>query len=270
MKTLYILATSPRPDSYINAMIHVMRSFHDVSVMKLVTVSGPDSQDGVQYAGTVMSNVIRQLDALCTGHYIRDIGDPDKTEAIDTVARQFYLDYYPGIKKMLTVATIDFTRLDSDLRELIGDGQCLFDVSALGKDLLADVFAVSLAQEFREIYYFKLLKPKLPRDSTKGQFDLIHQLTPYQDYRFVNLTGSEPVRKSLARIRANLMQFRTAVATVILVAFIVLSLQDYFKKTWAINLLTNISIIGAIASAVFLFVDPRNKTKKIRRLRSRL
>jgi hypothetical protein len=251
-------------------MIHVMRAFHDVSVMKLVTISGPDSQDGVQYAGTVMSNVIRQLDALCTGHYIRDIGKPDKTEPIDAIAQQFYADYYPSIKKMLTLATIELARLDSDLRELIGDGQCLFDVSALGKDLLVDVFAVSLAQEFREIYYLKLLEPKLPGDSTKGRLDLIHQLKSGRDYRFVNLTGSEPVRRSLTRIRANLMQFRTAVATVILVAFIVLTFQDYFKKTWAINLLANISIIGAIASAVFLFIDPRNKAKKIGRRRPRL
>jgi hypothetical protein len=267
MKTLYILATSPRPDTYINAMIHVMRSFHDVSSIKLVTIAGPDSQDGVQCAGVVMANVMNQLGALASGSYIRDIGKPASTEPIDAIAQQFYSDYFPVIKKMLNAESIDLENIDSGLADLIGDGQCLFDVSALGKDLLADAFAVFLALDFREIYYFKLLEPKLPRDSTKGRFDLIHQLTPHEDYRFVNLTGSEPVRKSLARIRANLMQFRTAVTTVILVAFVVLAVQEYFKKTWAVDLLTTISVIGAIASAIFLFVDPRNSLKKAKRVR---
>jgi hypothetical protein len=269
MRTLYILATSERPDTYINTMIHVMRSYHDVSSMKLVTVSGPDSKDAEQNALTIMNNVKLQLDALCEGQYMRDIGDPTSTQPVGASAQQFYLNYYPDIKKMLGTQAISFARLGSELAELVGDGQCVFDVSALGKDLLADVFAVFLASGFREIYYFKLLAPKLPRSSSQGQFDLIHALNPRDDYRFVNLTGGDPVKKALATIRANLMQFRTAVATILLVAFIVLIVQEIYRKTWALSLLATIAVIGAIASAVFLFVDPRSNYKKIRNFRSR-
>jgi hypothetical protein len=267
MRTLYILATSPRPDPYINTMIHVMKSFHDVSSIKLVTISGTGSSGTEQAAMTVMSNIERQLDSLCSGKYIPNIGKPEKTESIGSIAQQFYLDYYPRIKEILGTAKIDLSRLSRDLRGLIADGWCLFDVSALRKDLLTDVFAVLLAQEFRELYYFELVEPELPQDSTKGRMDLIHELEPMKDYVFKNLMASKSVQSSLVRIRANLMQFRTAIVTILLVAFIFGVVQVFFQKTWLMGIFVFISLVGAIASAVFLFVDPRKGIKRARRSR---
>lgn len=268
MRTLYVLATSPRPDSYINVIIHVLRSFHDVSSIKLVTIS--DSPESRQDAMTVMSNIERQLEALCNGQYIPNIARPKLIEPISDAGRLFYLNYSDTIKRMLGSASISLSYLDRDLRELIADRWCLFDVTALRKDLLTDVFSVLLAQEFRDIYYFELIKPALPQDSTKGRLDLIHDMRPREDYEFKNLMASDPVQRSLAHIRANLMQFRTAIAVLLAAAFVVFAVQAFFKETWITNTLVSVSIVGAIASMLFLFVNPRNVAKKAWHYRTRL
>jgi membrane protein YdbS with pleckstrin-like domain len=63
------------------------------------------------------------------------------------------------------------------------------------------------------------------------------------------------------------MQFRTAGIVVLLLAFIFGIVQVFFHKSWLMGIFVFISIVGAIASGVFLFVDPQKRLKKPRRFR---
>ncbi len=72
-----------------------------------------------------------------------------------------------------TSVVIPIQELDERLRRFAATGQCIFDVSALKKNLLVDVVATLLSLQYSEVYSFELLQRQV-----YGPEDLYHGLRP--------------------------------------------------------------------------------------------
>lgn len=159
-KTLYTFATSERPDAYINALSHAI-AHHEVTTFHVIVISEHDYKDISEskvWATNVISQISNQLSMLSKGKYLDDktgSAIPLKsTEDIDTYERCLETINKSGT----TGIVIPLNELDKQLRLYASKGQCLFDVSALKKNLLVDVVAVLLSVNFSDVYSFELHK----------------------------------------------------------------------------------------------------------------
>lgn len=254
MRTLYVFATSTRPDVYINVLAYSVDHLQASSVCVIVISEHdyPQKEDeGRLLATTVVARLNEQLGELAEGHYIRYPGADNHREITD-------LDNYPnaGIyKKCLNVVnqtgtwkTIPLSDLDKSLKSFVKNSNCIFDVSALKNNLLVDVIATLLSLKFSEVYSFELKKPQ-----SYGQSDLYHNLKENEDFAYRNLTTSKPVKQSLARIskwslKSKYVLMATAMLLVCLVAL------GIFGKNSDLLYWVNIgAILASIGSYIFLF-----------------
>jgi hypothetical protein len=126
---------------------------------------------------------------------------------------------------------------------------CIFDVTALKKNLLIDVAVALLALGYDEVFTFEL-----KRKPSFDQTDLYHQLSSPVDYAYRNLLSSAPVAASVSRLRRLTVGSRTVglVASVLLAASLALYAWNPASKTLAVTGI--VSAVASIVSALYPFL----------------
>jgi len=251
MKTLYLVATSERPDPYINTLVHTLSlGVSSVTIVVIGEHEYPDEHEE-SLASTVLANISTQLRSLAAGRYLSDVGQPGRTNhiSIDEDDARVYARCLDHLNQhSVTSVVIPLYDLDDRLKGFTSSGPCIFDVSALKKKLLVDVVALLLSRGFSEVYSFELLK-----SPTYDQRDLIHALRR-DEYLYRNLTDSTPVRKALERVTSRYVRFRTMVRVTLILLFLVGVPQILFADSWLTRVFGSLSAVASIASFLFLFV----------------
>jgi len=255
LKALYIFATSERPDVYINALTHAIEH-HGVSSIHVVVISEHDYVDEEDrqsslLASTVVSRVSEQLEALQRREYI-DFRSRDVTPLPTTASVQVYGRCLNAMNRSGTTSlVVPIQQLDKRLRSFVASGSCVFDVSALKKNLLVDVLATLLSLSFSEVYSFELKR------QTFGPSDLYHALTPNEDFTWRNLTTSSSVRRALKRISRWNLRSRLALIFVAAIAGIFALLRVFYPEGESLSIFNAAAMVASIGSFFFILVMDR-------------
>ena len=96
--------------------------------------------------------------------------------------------------------TVVYSRLEDEITSFLNSNgyNCIFDVSAILKGYLVDLYALLLSKNVEDIYAFEL---KL-RGRTYDENELIHNLSLDRgDYEFVNLTKSNYTKDRIIKTK---------------------------------------------------------------------
>jgi hypothetical protein len=262
MRTLYLFASSLRPDAYINSLAHTVETM-SVSRVFIVTIrEGYDNNLGAKepegkknesevLASTVFGRIEEQLRALCEGKYIENRKDGSQriarllnTEGISTYERCLAV-----MNHSATLKAIPLVDLDQILRSFTREKNCIVDVTAVKKNLLVDIIAVLLSLSFSDVYNFELIKPQ-----EFDQLDLWHNMRYSKDFVYNNLAASKAVQNGLMRISRWSMRVQSVmlVSAILAGGFVALSLLRPESK--ALTLFNISAMVASVGSYIFLLV----------------
>ena len=152
-------------------------------------------------------------------------------------------------KSGTTGVVVPHSTLGTVLKNYIDNGNCLFDVSALKKNLLVDVVTILLSYNFSEVYNFELQKKP-----SFDQKDLYHNLKRENSFAFRNLANSEPVQNSLRRISRWTLRAHAIFMYTAIVALIFIPISIFWKDSFAVIVFNSAAIIAGIGSYLYMFV----------------
>lgn len=211
--TLYVFATSDRPDVYINAIVYCLEN-EDFSIKRII-LSGisRDKVNKDKYElklRLIKERILLQIDALQGGHYIprfprpddftdeskiREFNDQGRAEIRDsakfiglsTAAQRMYrkVSTLPEIDTKL----LDYEKLDEYLSITRTNG-FVFDLSGLVKSYMLEVYFLLSQKGSVDIYSFEIKRDERLYDET----ELIHNLDANNgDYEYQKLSSSKYV-----------------------------------------------------------------------------
>src|ERR1044072_5182411 len=138
MNTLYIFATSERPDAYINTVAYAIEH-RQATAIYIIVISehnyAEEMQESELLASTVVANINEQLRKLSVGAYIEKWSGPNGRVA-STLQNLANLDVYKRCLEAMnrsgtTGIVIPLSNLDNTLRGYVSRSSCIVDVSAL-------------------------------------------------------------------------------------------------------------------------------------------
>ena len=259
MKTLYIFATSHRPDVYINAIAYSIEHLNVGSIHVIVVSEHSyleEEQKAKLMATKVVANINHQLEALHNKKYLdfrKESGNPKSLELNNVDGISIYAKCLEVINKSGTTGiVIPYSKLDTKLREYIKKGNCTFDLSALKKNLLVDIVAIVISYSFSDVYTFELRKKP-----TFDQNDLYHNLRYDESFIFRNLADSHLVRNSLRRISRWSVKTRTILILTVIISLVFISLSIFWKNSPLLTIFNNLAIIASLGSYLYLFIKDK-------------
>jgi hypothetical protein len=260
MSTLYIFATSERPDAYINTLAYSIDHLQAEAIY-IIVISEHDYAEEARadelLASTVLSNINEQLHALSQGLYIsswKAQGERKSEHLMNRSGLDIYKRCLEAMNKSGTTGIIiPLSNLDRTLKTYVSKGGCIIDVSALKKNLLVDVVATLLSIGSSDVFSFELKKRQ-----SYGQEDLYHSLRVNEDYIFRNLANSESVRKSLRRISKWSARAKAILLFTLLLTAIFTPLAFFWKGSSLLAFLNIAAMAASIGSYLFLFVRERS------------
>ncbi|MDQ3011386.1 MAG: hypothetical protein M3X11_11865 [Acidobacteriota bacterium] len=190
-ETLFIFVTSDRPDVYINTTYYCVEHYGIKEIIYLgITKDKLKESSEEEYLKSVRQRVIDQLTGLKDGKY--SYWDKDERRWKDKVVdvSTHYRSKYAAIAMMREpqVEVLVYDKLEAEIKEFlrIKGSDCIFDVSAISKSYLVDVYTLLLSQGASDIYAFELRKrPDF------DERDLIHKLSIDEgNYGYVKMTES--------------------------------------------------------------------------------
>jgi hypothetical protein len=250
--TLYIFATSARPDAYVNSIAH-LASQQELGKVQIVVVAEhdyPRDEEEADLATEVLASILDLLKALSQGVYPKRQKDGSTSRvALPDRSYEIYAKCLDTLNKQGNgCLSISYSDLERRLVELSKE-DCLFDLSALKKHLLVDVVATLIAHNFSRVRAFELHKAP-----TFDERDLYHNLRK-EDFIYRNLAKSPLINSSLKHIRrwstrSQLFLILTVVLTGILIlirtiAGVASPLMDYMNGA---------AVVASIASFLFQFI----------------
>jgi len=176
-KILYIFVTSDIPDIYINVIGYCIEHYKINKVIYLGIVKDRGQRVAIdQKLEEIKRNVSEQLVSLQEGNYKyrnKDVKQWD-TKAIDIKSHEKQR-YNKIASQKFESYTIIYDELDNEISSFlrVNNSQCIFDVSAISKNYLVDVYNLLLSKDITEIYSFEL---KL-KNRSYDEKELIHNLS---------------------------------------------------------------------------------------------
>lgn len=258
MKELYIFATSDNPNPYINAIAYSIEHLNVGSIYVIVISEHdyPAEEQKAQLMATdVTTNINLQLKVLQEGRYMIFGRQPEDNRVVELENKQGF-EIYSNCLRVInksgsTGIAISHSTLEVTLRNYIKSGNCLFDVSALKKNLLVDVVSILLSYGFSGVYSFEL-----KRKPYHNQQDLYHNLKT-NEYVFRNLAVSTPVKNSLRRISRWNLRAKAIILFTILIALIFIPISIFWQDSPIITIFNAAAVIAGISSYLFLFVQEK-------------
>ena len=263
MKKICIFATSDRPDLYINAITCAVQHL-GVGAVIVIVISEynehnylEDSQQPQLKATKVIGNISNQLDALQRGKYLSTTrggklkeSDLEITEGVGVYGKCLDVINQSGA----TGITIPHTHLQHAIRGYIYKGNCIFDVSALQKNLLVDVVSILLSYGFSDIYNFELKKTP-----SYGQEDLYHRLKQGESFEYRNLTISDPVQGCLRRISWWVAPSRAILIFTVVFSATFVPVSIFWQESYLWTLFNVFTMIASLVSYFSLFLPDTKK-----------
>lgn len=201
-KVLYIFVTSDAPDVYINTIGYCLEHYDTNRVVFLGIVKDKGQRVGTEkYLKEVKDRVLRQLSLLQEGKYLYKNQETKEWRERDIEIQPHDRVRYAKIaEREIEPYTIVYSVLENEITGFLNSNNynCIFDVSAILKGYLVDVYVLLLSRKVEDIYAFEL---KL-RGRTYDEKELIHNLSlDNGDYEFVNLTRSDYTREKIIKTK---------------------------------------------------------------------
>lgn len=193
---LYIFTTSERPDPYINVIAHCAANYQ---YLNQVTLIGITEDRGKILSETdrlkrIKQNITDRLDELSDGKYRKKIDDQQTLSDIqmEPADRKRYSSL-----KGLTIETkvLDYQILEKEISSLIHSPDAcehIFDVTAVAKGYLVDVYVILRFKNISAVHTFEIFK-KLSFDER----DLIHNLVYKKTYAYTCLAETTHTRSKM-------------------------------------------------------------------------
>lgn len=241
---LYIFVTSPRPDPYINTLVHVTRNYTLRQVHFIgIAEHGYDEEGGEQRAATIMAGTQRMLERLAKGTY-------DASDGAHRLPDDAATEYRECLNRLAFARTsamgVRWDDLAAKLREFTRPRNGIFDVTALKKNLLVDVVALLLSLGEWNVRTFEISKKP-----TFGAEDLIHSLKEGKDYKYRCLADSKHVESARRHMASRSLTLYSLLSVTIIVLGLVIVVQVTTPTSWAQTSLVIAGTTASIASWAF-------------------
>lgn len=244
---LIVFVTSADPNPYVNAICHAVLNL-GVERVSLISISehGYESESSVDDAAQRIGlRVNAQLSTLASG---KCIVQRDGSAAPETISLPAGSDpsIYQKVRRSvdeggITTKVVRHERLYGYLRQELGSGPCVVDVTGLKKNLLVDVLVTCIALKHLHVCTFEFIGAAQP---VFGERSLIHNLRHQQSYIYRNLMDG---RAAAAAIRSLRRMGAVAWTTTIGLSAAAILLSLYGPQGALVVLL---SIVGSLASIV--------------------
>jgi hypothetical protein len=195
--TLYLFVDSDIPDVYVNSIVCCFERKQDFTLGKvcLVGITRDHNSDSLKKEiESIAIKVKKQFELLQTGKYLckdfkskqpleRDIDIEDHQKLRYAVVNNAVIN-----NNELKVEAILYSLLGTRINQYISEGGlCIFDLSAVRKAFLLDVYTILRISNINHIFTFELKR----KGRTYDDQDLIHNLSlDYNEYEYVPLNES--------------------------------------------------------------------------------
>ena len=273
--SVYLFATSERPDQYLNPILHCLQ-YKNVSKVVFVHIKGLEhtnsngstvKERGISAA--VLRNVQVLLDSLAlAGEYRYFIGkksgervklqDYYSTEQLATIQNTYkqFLDKEANWSHR----DIEYLDLRKELANIYRKERgSIFDVTAINKRYLGDILAAGIIEGLKEIYTFDL---KITPNFDEPWKMLFHEfLTEKQKgdcYQYVNIVNTPIFRESASSILVRTLPLKISLVIAPILIIILIAINFYYGSTnWAIQTLAIMSTVAGLLSVYYNFFPPR-------------
>ncbi|XGB41734.1 MAG: mCpol domain-containing protein [Nodosilinea sp. LVE1205-7] len=191
--TLYLFVDSETPDVYINSIVCCSEKQNFIlKEVCLVGITKEQNSDSLRrQIDSIQIKIKRQLDLLQISRYLyrdqkskewleRDISIQNHEKLRYAVVNNIELKVEPILYESLGTKLIEYTNSNKD-------GLCVFDLSAVKKAFLIDVYTILRLNRIDNIFTFELKK----RGRTYDDQELIHNLSlNHGEYEYVPLAES--------------------------------------------------------------------------------
>lgn len=186
---LYIFTTSEIPDPYINVIAHCAANYENIKQITFIGIIGDRRKISLQrdMLNRLKQNIDNQLDSLIGGKYLKKKGSD--WEQIEIKIEPFDCQIYSRLKDLhSTIKVFIYDDLEEELQQILSTEESvihIFDVTALLKSYLVDVYTILRFKNISTIFSFELFnKPSF------NEMDLIHNQTDKKTYQYSCLAES--------------------------------------------------------------------------------
>ncbi len=269
-EALYLFVTSERPDQYLNPTLHCLqhKNLSKIVFLYVENRAGSESETSSS-ARSVRENVESLLASLAyEGKYKYFTG---KMKGKEVDLQTVYLpDILASIKQKYSLLKdrkvpwldkeIDYFNLREELTKIHKEEpEAIFDVSAVSKGYLGDIFAIGVLEGIDQIYTFNLNKGANFDEPWKSLYhELVFRKADSNGYDYTNLTKTYIYKicsKSILVRRPRLIVSLIA-ALALLIALIIVGLV-FGPTNWFVLIIGGLATIASIFSLFYTFFPLR-------------
>ncbi len=191
-KNLYVFTTSDAPDVYINTIGYCIENLSPIDKIYLLSIVKDRGlrEKTAEDLERTKSKIVQQLSHLQVGKYMFfNLKAKSWQEKIIEIKEYDRRRYTKISAHDIDTKVIFYDELEANLSKFIHENgdEAIFDLSAVVKAYLIDVFVLLVELGSTHIHVFELKRDKRTHDEQ----ELIHNLAiDKDDYKYVNLTKS--------------------------------------------------------------------------------
>jgi hypothetical protein len=180
---LYIFTTSDIPDPYINVIAHCAANYPNLNQVTLIGITGDRRKVSLERdkLGKLKQNIDNQLDSLVRGKYLKKKGK--EWEETDIEIEQTDCQTYSRLKDLpFNVQALVYQDLEEEIQKFLSTEESaihIFDVTAVLKSYLVDIYTILRFRNISTIYSFELFNER-----SYDHRELIHNQTYKKTYDF--------------------------------------------------------------------------------------
>ena len=214
--SLFIFSDSPIPDSYINVIAHwnARKNIQDITLIKIEKDIGKKGY-AHSYLEGLEDRINLQLSLLSSSKYLRQKrGTRNEWETVEIQLSEAEQKVYEEIKESLSsnsfrLKALTYEELGGFLGNVVEKNRktaivSIFDITAVKKEYIVDIYAVLCEKEERNISTFQLI---LPPSHTEQ--DLIHNIRWDETYKLVSIANSEYTADKIVALRKRVSNARS-------------------------------------------------------------
>ncbi|NEQ47833.1 MAG: hypothetical protein F6K00_31625 [Leptolyngbya sp. SIOISBB] len=196
---LYIFATSPFPDVYINIISHCYEYFENLDGVVLISLSLEKFSNAKQidFLNDLSNKIQKQIHCLCEGKYciLQSGSNEVKDISISAEDRQLYAGL---VNLEFGFEALFVDDIEEYIKQIIQLDffSYIFDVTAIGKDYIIPVYKSLTQNNVSAVYSFRLLSAHRTFDDR----ELIHNLENHQTYTYARVVDYEYENKIIKSI----------------------------------------------------------------------
>lgn len=241
-RDLLVFTTSMRPDPYVNSLAFLLRA-GGLQRVTFINIQDPADRP-TESAGAVLHRVRALVQSLSNGKYPTPKGD----NPVDRRVAECYQDMMRQLNSVtLGASTWERDALPDKLRIAVARGT-LFDVTALRKDLLADVITLLISLGHPAAFTFEL-KSQLPFDERS-----LYYVIATSDFSYSNLLAGENVARAVKRVAIGRRSRRNLLITSAAILPVVVTVNLLWSESLLAGSLNWIAGAASIVSWLAYFI----------------